>query len=210
MQTGWLHRRGCLVLSEQEWSDVDRLAGCWIISWYYFDGDGAMQSGCGSVWRDPGIIFVEIIERGDENRMQDSQRGKKLLSDPGSVVWKDIRLAVIGNSEAGAITTAAKFVEMGADATVVSPEHLRSPGMTPIARSRWRSIWIRRDYGQTNTASGNIDNILDERQIDAVKQCVAAGKPIFGICKGVQLINVVFGGTLNQSVSQVIWEYGTR
>lgn len=50
------------------------------------------------------------------------------------------------------------------------------------------------------TVSSNIDNALDDRQIDAVRRCVAAGKPVFGICKGVQLMNVAFGGTLNQNI----------
>ena len=165
-------------------------------SWYYFDGDGAMQSGwiCleGSWYylggNNDGAMKTGWIRNG----------GRNYYLTPGGV-WKDIRLAVIGNNEAGAITTAAKFVEMGVDATVVTGNFEISrydgiiiPGGGDLDPAR---------YGQTNTASGNIDNILDERQIDAVKQCVAAGKPIFGICKGVQLINVVFGGTLNQSIS---------
>ena len=33
-----------------------------------------------------------------------------------------------------------------------------------------------------------------------MKKCAQAGKPVFGICKGVQLINVAFGGTLNQNI----------
>lgn len=165
-------------------------------SWYYFDGDGAMQSGwiCleGSWYylggNNDGAMKTGWIRNG----------GRNYYLTPGGV-WKDIRLAVIGNNEAGAITTAAKFVEMGVDATVVTGNFEISrydgiiiPGGGDLDPAR---------YGQTNTASGNIDNILDERQIDVVKQCVAAGKPIFGICKGVQLINVVFGGTLNQSIS---------
>ena len=195
MQTGWLHRRGV-------WYYLNRsgamLTGWQVVgsSWYYFDGDGAMQSGwiCleGSWYylggNNDGAMKTGWIRNG----------GRNYYLTPGGV-WKDIRLAVIGNNEAGAITTAAKFVEMGVDATVVTGNFEISrydgiiiPGGGDLDPAR---------YGQTNTASGNIDNILDERQIDAVKQCVAAGKPIFGICKGVQLINVVFGGTLNQSIS---------
>lgn len=39
-----------------------------------------------------------------------------------------------------------------------------------------------------------------DRQIDAVKRSAEAGKPVLGICKGIQLVNVAFGGTLNQNI----------
>lgn len=51
-----------------------------------------------------------------------------------------------------------------------------------------------------NGGSSNIDNVLDDRQIDAVKRSAEAGKPVLGICKGIQLVNVAFGGTLNQNI----------
>ena len=36
----------------------------------------------------------------------------------------------------------------------------------------------------------------DELEVPLLKKAVAAGKPIFGICRGLQLINAVLGGTL--------------
>lgn len=36
----------------------------------------------------------------------------------------------------------------------------------------------------------------DEFEVPLLKKAVAAGKPIFGICRGLQLINAVLGGTL--------------
>ena len=40
-------------------------------------------------------------------------------------------------------------------------------------------------------------------QIEAVKQAAARGIPILGICRGMQLVNVAFGGTLYQDLSEM-------
>jgi len=40
----------------------------------------------------------------------------------------------------------------------------------------------------------------DKYEIALVNAFVAAGKPVFGICRGMQLINVAFGGTLVQDI----------
>ncbi len=40
----------------------------------------------------------------------------------------------------------------------------------------------------------------DHYEIALVNAFVAAGKPVFGICRGMQLINVAFGGTLVQDI----------
>ena len=45
------------------------------------------------------------------------------------------------------------------------------------------------------------DRIRDEYEIALVKAFAAAGKPVFGICRGLQLINVAYGGTLYQDTS---------
>lgn len=44
---------------------------------------------------------------------------------------------------------------------------------------------------------------LDEHQVRAVRAAEAAGKPVFGICRGLQIINVAFGGTLYQDLSLI-------
>ena len=44
------------------------------------------------------------------------------------------------------------------------------------------------------------DRIRDEYEQALVKAFVAAGKPVFGVCRGLQLINVAFGGTLYQDI----------
>ncbi|NML42643.1 gamma-glutamyl-gamma-aminobutyrate hydrolase family protein [Ramlibacter sp. G-1-2-2] len=45
------------------------------------------------------------------------------------------------------------------------------------------------------------DRVRDEYEIALVKAFAAAGKPVFGICRGLQLINVAHGGTLFQDIS---------
>lgn len=56
-------------------------------------------------------------------------------------------------------------------------------------------------YHQRNVASRNINNYVDKLQLQLVDQFVKAGKPVFGICRGEQLLNVYFGGTLKQHIN---------
>lgn len=44
------------------------------------------------------------------------------------------------------------------------------------------------------------DAMRDRFEIELVQACVAAGKPLLGICRGAQLINVALGGSLHQDV----------
>jgi len=55
-------------------------------------------------------------------------------------------------------------------------------------------------YGQENIACGTIDEALDGIQFDITDAFVKAGKPVLGICRGHQLLNVYFGGTLIQDL----------
>ncbi|MDO4940706.1 MAG: gamma-glutamyl-gamma-aminobutyrate hydrolase family protein [Erysipelotrichaceae bacterium] len=56
-------------------------------------------------------------------------------------------------------------------------------------------------YHQDNNGSYGIDDNLDERQFKVLDKFVKANKPILGICRGHQLINVYFGGTLIQDLN---------
>ncbi|MGW0816388.1 gamma-glutamyl-gamma-aminobutyrate hydrolase family protein [Streptomyces viridiviolaceus] len=53
-------------------------------------------------------------------------------------------------------------------------------------------------YGHTGTMphSYGVDRKADEYAIAAVRAAERAGRPVFGICRGSQLVNVAFGGTL--------------
>ena len=56
-------------------------------------------------------------------------------------------------------------------------------------------------YGQAQNGSRSIDTELDILQIQALDFFVLNRKPVLGICKGMQLINIYFGGTLIQDMS---------
>ena len=56
-------------------------------------------------------------------------------------------------------------------------------------------------YGAENRGSADIDRPLDEAQLALAEAFVRAGKPVLGICKGEQVINVLFGGDLIQHLA---------
>ncbi|MBF0442864.1 MAG: gamma-glutamyl-gamma-aminobutyrate hydrolase family protein [Oligoflexales bacterium] len=57
-------------------------------------------------------------------------------------------------------------------------------------------------YGQEPSRElGFIYPARDEFDLMAIKAALELGKPVFGICRGLQIINVAFGGTLSQDVS---------
>ena len=44
------------------------------------------------------------------------------------------------------------------------------------------------------------DVVRDRYEMELIDAFVKAGKPVFGVCRGLQLINVMFGGTLYQDI----------
>lgn len=56
-------------------------------------------------------------------------------------------------------------------------------------------------FGQANCGSVDIDLARDAAEFLLAEAYLAAGKPILGICRGHQLLNVALGGTLIQDIS---------
>jgi gamma-glutamyl-gamma-aminobutyrate hydrolase PuuD len=62
-------------------------------------------------------------------------------------------------------------------------------------------------YGETPLApqwAG--DRLRDVYEMELVHEFIEAGKPVLGICRGAQLINVAFGGTLYQDIPSQLAE----
>ena len=55
-------------------------------------------------------------------------------------------------------------------------------------------------YGEEINGSVNIDDARDEYEFGLIKLFVEAKKPILAICRGYQLVNVFFGGSLIQHI----------
>lgn len=55
-------------------------------------------------------------------------------------------------------------------------------------------------YGREDQGSRNLDPDRDEMELELLEQFVQRKKPVLGICRGLQVINVFFGGTLVQDL----------
>ena len=50
------------------------------------------------------------------------------------------------------------------------------------------------------------DRLRDEYEMELLREFIEAGKPVLGICRGAQLINVAYGGTLVQDIASQLPE----
>ena len=58
-------------------------------------------------------------------------------------------------------------------------------------------------FGQENAGSAEIDLARDDAELALAKAYLEAGKPILGICRGHQVLNIALGGTLIQDLGTV-------
>lgn len=56
-------------------------------------------------------------------------------------------------------------------------------------------------YNQVNLHSHPIDTSIEQLDLDSIDIMQQMNKPIFGICRGLQILNVAFGGTLIQDIN---------
>lgn len=57
-------------------------------------------------------------------------------------------------------------------------------------------------YGEENDGSYSIDLDRDRVEFELIREYVNLGKPILGICRGCQILNVFFGGSLYQDLPE--------
>ena len=109
-----------------------------------------------------------------------------------------LKIAIPGR-DGDVIDYSMAIMQLGAQPVVIWDEYdpadfdgLLLPGGLDIDPSR---------YGQADIACGLIDAELDEIQFQAADRFIQAGIPVLGICRGHQLLNVYFGGTLVQHLA---------
>lgn len=56
-------------------------------------------------------------------------------------------------------------------------------------------------YGEKNEFCGELDELRDEYEFELIRYAIDARKPIWGICRGNQVLNVCMGGTLYQDLT---------
>ena len=56
-------------------------------------------------------------------------------------------------------------------------------------------------YGEANNGSYGISKKRDQMDLACIHSFILEGKPILGICRGIQILNVAFGGSLVQHLS---------
>lgn len=56
------------------------------------------------------------------------------------------------------------------------------------------------NYNEKNLYCNNIDTEMDMIDEKVIKHCLKYKKPLLGICRGIQSINVFLGGTLKQNI----------
>lgn len=199
MQTGWQKIDGTWYYFKsggsmtKGWAKVKN-------QWYYFSSGGAMQTG----WVKLSGTWYYLNPSGAMvtgwNKI-----GKTwyFFDGSGAMITTKIRIAICGKNLSETYQTDDEIWDMmetlGAEITKVDStadpsafDGLLVPGGLDIHPQL---------YGEEDYACNYTDIDFDKGQLAVIDKFVTAGKPILGVCRGFQLLNVYFGGTLDQDIS---------
>lgn len=62
------------------------------------------------------------------------------------------------------------------------------------------------EFMEPNHGSTDIDQPRDKAELELVNRCIAEGKPILGICRGHQVVNIAMGGNIYQDMNDRLVE----
>lgn len=118
--------------------------------------------------------------------------------------------------DVGVNSVRARYVEALTETAVVTPmllpTALNSAQIDSLVAERLDGVLLTgassnvhpQRFSQTlEFDAGITDCARDRIAMDAIHSCIRHAKPVFGICRGLQEINVAFGGTLHQDLGKV-------
>lgn len=112
-------------------------------------------------------------------------------------------------------SAASELRAAGARVHIVDVTADQEPDMTRLASSDGVVIMGGGDvdparYGITEPTPhlGGVDQPSDERQLNIVRQAMELDQPLLGICRGSQVLNVAFGGTLIPHIESELQHQG--
>lgn len=188
--------------------------------WYYFKDSGAMETGwqkIGGKWyflSDSGAMETGWFKQGTTWYYLESSgamvTGWKKVNDKwyffsSSGAWTDkaVKIAICGLNPDDSIQVdddiwqamedlGAEVTKVGASVDASKYDGLLIPGGIDIDPSL---------YGEEDEACGYTDKRFDQEQLAVLTKFINAGKPVLGICRGCELLNIYFGGSLIQDIS---------
>lgn len=119
-----------------------------------------------------------------------SQRARFDVWDTESVVLH--RLYVDALRRAGAIPLLLPPVATGADEMLAAVHGLVLAGGPDVDPTRYGA--------QTHPATGEPSGLRDEFEFEALRAALRRDIPVLGVCRGLQVLNIELGGTLQQHV----------
>ena len=114
-------------------------------------------------------------------------------------------IAVTATSEREAQPYVDALAARGGEARVLTPEHFEGVdeamrGVSGLLLCGGYDVEPARYGAGRDPATGETDPRRDEMELGLLRDALDRNMPVLGICRGMQLINVAFGGTLLQDI----------